>query len=56
MPEMLPTARPLTLEDVQKLVGALMLELDQLRRENAALRAEVATPVLEPDGRGAGRA
>jgi hypothetical protein len=46
------TPRPLTIEDVHKLIGALTLELDQVRRENALLREalmrngqpEVASP------------
>ena len=30
--------RPVTLEDVHRLVGALCVELDMLRRDNARLR------------------
>jgi hypothetical protein len=41
----------LTIEDVQRIVGRLFLELELLRRENAALRAELTPPVLEPNGR-----
>jgi hypothetical protein len=51
MTEMPPTPRALTLEDVQKLVGSLMLEIDQLRRENALLRAELTqSPVMDHQG------
>lgn len=38
-----PGIRTLTMDDVHKLIGALALELDQARRENAALRARLET-------------
>jgi hypothetical protein len=37
-----PTPRLLTMDDVHRLIGALTLELDQMRRETAALRAQLA--------------
>jgi hypothetical protein len=37
-----PTPRLLTMDDVHRLIGALALELDQMRRETAALRAQLA--------------
>lgn len=34
-----PSATRITMDDVQRIVGALTLEVEILRRENAALRA-----------------
>lgn len=34
----LPQPRPISIEDVQRMLGALTLEMEMLRRENAALR------------------
>jgi hypothetical protein len=48
---MMPDPVALTIEDVQRIVGRLVLELELLRRENAMLRAELTPPVLESDGR-----
>jgi hypothetical protein len=47
----MPDPVGLTIEDVQRIVGRLILELEVLRRENALLRAEVTAPVTESDGR-----
>jgi hypothetical protein len=47
----MPDPVGLTIEDVQRIVGRLLLELELLRRENAALRAEVTAPITESDGR-----
>jgi hypothetical protein len=41
VPMTTPTPRPITIEAVHQLIGALTLELDALRRENAALRAQL---------------
>jgi regulator of replication initiation timing len=32
------TPRPVTVEDVQRMIGSMMLEIEVLRRENAQLR------------------
>jgi hypothetical protein len=36
-----PSSRAFTIEEVHRLIGALTLELDQVRRENLALRAQL---------------
>ena len=33
-----PAPRPITMEDVQRMLGAMTLEIEMLRRENASLR------------------
>jgi hypothetical protein len=33
--------RPISLEDVQRIIGAMSLEIEMLRRENALLRLEL---------------
>lgn len=38
-------ARPLQLEDVQRVIGGLALEIERLRRENEDLRAHLAKGV-----------
>jgi hypothetical protein len=35
--------RPVTMEDIYKLIGALHLEIEVLRRQNAELQAQLAT-------------
>jgi hypothetical protein len=47
----MPDPVTLTIEDVQRIVGRLILELELLQRENAALRAELTAPLTESDGR-----
>jgi len=37
-----PAPRPITMDDVQRIIGAMALELEMLRRENAALREALA--------------
>jgi hypothetical protein len=38
-----PTSRTITLEDVHRLIGGYVIELEMLRRENAQLRAALET-------------
>ena len=34
--------KPVTVEDVQKMLGAMMMEIEVLRRENASLREQLS--------------
>lgn len=50
--ESAPLSRPITMEDVQRIIGAMTLEVELLRRENVALRATLTTlrATLNADG------
>jgi hypothetical protein len=41
--------KPLVMEDIYKLIGALHLEIEVLRRQNADLRAQLATHGVTED-------
>ena len=51
MTEDLLALKPLSMDDVHKLIGALYLEIDMLRRQNLALRAHLEEKLRRvPDG------
>lgn len=37
-----PEPRPITVEDVHKMLGQMMLQIELLRRENESLKAQLA--------------